>query len=98
MDTSDPDRRAFALRYEPALDRSASHAPNVAALGSGWIADRILELARQHGVPVHEDRELVAMLSACDLDDEIPPQLTAAVAQLLVWLHRCDAELAERGG
>jgi flagellar biosynthesis protein len=71
--------------------------PRVLARGRGWLADKILELAREHGVPVREDPDLVAMLSAVEVGDEISPSMYAAVAELLAWLYRCNQELAREG-
>ena len=85
-----PPRRAAALRYDrnrPALDK----APRVVAAGAGHIADRILELAREAGVPVHEDAALAEALARLQLDLDIPPDLYAAVAEALVWAYSLDA-------
>lgn len=79
--------RAVALRHE----RGAPAAPRVTARGAGELAERILALARQHDVPVREDRDLLELLSACELGQEIPPALFRAVAELLVFLQRLNA-------
>jgi flagellar biosynthesis protein len=67
-------------------------APRVTAKGKGEVADAILAAARAHGVPVREDRDLVELLSACDLLDEIPSELYAAVARILAYLHALNRE------
>jgi flagellar biosynthesis protein len=82
---------AVALRYE-----RGSAAPRVVAKGAGRLAESIVALAAEHGVPIREDRDLVALLSAVELGDEIPPEMYAVVAELLAWLHRCNGELAPR--
>jgi flagellar biosynthesis protein len=79
-----PRRRAAALRYETGCDR----APRVVASGQGHIADRILALAHDHGVPVQHDPALAAALAQLELDREIPPQLFAAVAEVIGFLYR----------
>jgi flagellar biosynthesis protein len=84
--------RAVALRHEP----GAHAAPEVVAKGRGKTAERILALARENGVAVREDADLVALLSACDVGDEIPLELYQAVAELLAYLYRLNGELAER--
>jgi flagellar biosynthesis protein len=76
-------RRATALQY----DRSAGGAPRVVASGAGLIADRILELARERGVPVREEPALVEALARLELEQEIPPELFVAVAEVLVWAY-----------
>ena len=86
--TSSSDRpMAVALRY----DRDAMPAPRVAAKGEGELARRILELAREHDVPVREDPDLLELLAACDLGAEIPGELYHAIAELLALLHRLNA-------
>lgn len=76
--------RAAALRYERATDR----APKVVARGEGHVAERILALAREHGIPIHEDRELVQVLTKLDLDAEIPLEVYQAVSEILAFLYR----------
>lgn len=64
--------------------------------GYGQLADTIVRTAREHGLHVHESRELVGLLMQVDLDAHIPPQLYTAVAELLAWLYRLEArELPE---
>ena len=82
--------RAVALRY----DESAVRAPVVVASGVGEIAQHILDVARQHGVPVREDTDLVTLLAGCDLGEEIPVDLYEAVAELLTFLYRLNESLA----
>lgn len=67
-----------------------SGAPTVVAKGNGLIAQAIIERACQHGVYVHESEDLVGMLMKVELDQEIPPQLYMAVAELLAWLYRLE--------
>ena len=82
--------RAIALKY----DESAV-APSVVAKGRGEIAESILALAEMHDVPVREDGDLLQLLYACDLGDEIPVDLYAAVAELLAYLYELNAAAAE---
>ncbi len=76
-------RQAAALRY----DRGKDSAPRIVAKGKGVGADKILEIARHHGIPIREDRELVQMLASLDLYREIPPDLYKAVAEILAFLY-----------
>ena len=82
-------RTAAALSYRPGQDR----APKVVAVGRGATAERIIELAALNGLPVREDPELMAMLNAIDIGDEIPVEAFAAVAEILVYLYRVNTEL-----
>lgn len=81
--------KAVALRYKP----EQHAAPVVAAKGQGRVAERIVEAARKHGVPVQEDASLVEVLSQLDLNEEIPPELYQLVAELLSFLYRADRRL-----
>ena len=92
MDGHPLEREAIALRYERGV-LGASAAPRVVAKGGGWLAERIVALAAEHGVPIREDRDLVALLSAVELGDEIPPEMYAVVAELIAWLYRCNGDL-----
>jgi flagellar biosynthesis protein len=79
-------RRAAALKY----DRGAEGAPKVVAAGAGLIAERIVEIAREQGVPVREDPALAEALARLELEQEIPPELFVAVAEVLVWAYGLD--------
>jgi flagellar biosynthesis protein len=76
--------RVAALRYDHPKDR----APKLVAHGQGHVAERILALAREHGIPVHEDRELVEVLARLDLEDDIPGEVYQVVAEILSFLYR----------
>ena len=82
-----PRKRATALRY----DREAGGAPKVVATGAGHIAARIVELAEAGGVPVREAPALVEALSRLELDQEIPADLYAAVAEVLIWAYGLES-------
>lgn len=77
-------KKAAALRYNAERDL----APKVIAKGSGKIAERIIEIARQHNIPIKDDPELVEVLSTLDLYQEIPPELYKAVAEILAFVYR----------
>ena len=78
-----PDRAA-ALRYD------GSGAPRVVAAGSGELARRIVENARQAGVPVREDPGLAEALARLQLEAEVPEELWRAVVEVLVWAQGPD--------
>lgn len=89
--SSHPRLRVAALRYDHPTDR----APKVVARGEGHVAEKILALAREHGIPIHEDRELVDVLARLDLDEDIPGEVYQVVAEILAFLYR--AHLAAGG-
>jgi flagellar biosynthesis protein len=88
MKTEKP-KKAAALRY----DRAKDSAPRVVAKGRGHVADAIIAVAREQGVPLHEDPNLVETLSALDLESEIPPELYRAVAEVLAFIYRLNGKL-----
>lgn len=90
MPESPPRPHAVAVAYNP-----GAGAPRVVARGQGLVAEQIVARAREHGVFVHESRELVALLMNVELDREIPPLLYRAVAELLAWLYRVESGLAD---
>lgn len=81
-DDRKPPRKAVALRYAP----GDSHAPRVVAKGARETADRIEQLALENGVPLHHDPDLVELLSASEIGDEVPEEVYAAVARVLTFL------------
>jgi flagellar biosynthesis protein len=83
-----PPPRAVALRYD------GRGAPRVTARGQGLVAERILELAREHDVPLHEDAALAATLSRIELNTEIPENLYRAVAQVIAFAYLLSGKTA----
>ncbi|BDU76792.1 EscU/YscU/HrcU family type III secretion system export apparatus switch protein [Mesoterricola sediminis] len=81
---------AVALRYAPEAP-FGDIAPRLVAKGEGMLADRILALAREHGIPVERDPDLLAALAPLDLDQIIPPELFQAVAIMLAAIYRANA-------
>ena len=80
----DAQRRATALHYE------GQGAPRVVATGRGLIAERIVEAAREAGVPIRQDAALANALSQLELDEQIPEALYVAVAEALAWAYALD--------
>ena len=78
---SDRNRPPLAV----ALHYNGNGAPRVVAKGGGQVAARIIETARDHNVPLHEDAALAAALSRLDLGREIPRELYVAVAHVLAF-------------
>lgn len=73
---------AVALTYEfgrPDL-------PRVVASGRGPVAERILALAEENGIPVREDADLAALLASVELDSEIPAEAMIAVAEIMAQI------------
>jgi len=87
-----PDLHVAALRYEAGED----HAPKLVAHGKGFAAQKIMELAELHDLPVKRDPTLVAVLGALDVGAEIPPDLYGVIAEVLAWAYQADKAAGER--
>lgn len=81
-------KKAVALKY----DREKDDAPKVKARGQGRVAEKIIELAREHGIPIHDDPDLVEVLASLDIDQEVPPEVYVAVAELLAFVYSSNAD------
>ena len=82
-------RQAVALEYDQEHSKGA---PRVVAVGEGWVAEKIIALAKEHNVPIHEDVEVVARLVKITPGSEIPAELYQAVAKVLIFLYQLDKE------
>ena len=82
MKNKDPYRPQTAV----ALHYTGSGAPRVVAKGGGAVAERIVEKARAHGVPLNEDAALVSALARVELGREIPRELYVEVAHVLAFV------------
>jgi flagellar biosynthesis protein len=85
MSTTNPSQQAVALAYE-----HGEFAPKIVAKGRGVVAEQIIARAKEHGIFVHQSKELVSLLMRVDLDDHIPAELYQAIAELLVWLYALE--------
>lgn len=79
-------QKAVALKYEAERD----NAPKVIAKGRGHVAEHILETAQKNSVPVYQDKTLVNMLMALEIDREIPPELYKAIAEVMAYVYKMD--------
>jgi flagellar biosynthesis protein len=84
-DKPGPDR-AVALRYDPQQEE----APRVVAKGRGIIAQNIRQLAQEHDIPIHEDKQLTDYLMALDIYQEIPAEIYPIVAEILAFIYRMN--------
>ncbi len=81
-------RKAIALKY----DRKKDDAPKVTAKGKGKVAEKIIELAKKHDIPIKDDPDLVEVLSSLDINQEIPSEIYAAVAELLAFVYSLNSK------
>ncbi|NCZ96124.1 hypothetical protein EBZ02_03010 [bacterium] len=83
--------RAVALAYE-----AHSVAPRVLAKGEGVMAEAILARAKEHGVPLKVEPEVVSLLMQLEVDAFIPPALYGAIAEILVWAYQVDEQMGTK--
>jgi flagellar biosynthesis protein len=85
-------KRAVALTY----DQFKHAAPMVVAKGEGYVANKIIEKAKQHQVPIHEDSTLVEMLSQLELNEMIPEELYQVVAEVFAFIYQLEKQIEKR--
>ena len=86
-------KTAVALAYEP-----GDVAPKILATGTGEVADRIIEKAKESQVPLYKDNKLADTLSRLKIGDAIPPELYEVVAEILVFVDDMDRMKAKLNG
>lgn len=82
---------AVALGY----DQEKHNAPVVLAKGQGEVAERIIRIALDNDIEIHQDADLLQILKAVDIDAEIPVEAFAAVAEIISYIYRQNAKTAE---
>ena len=87
MKKKDRQKKAVALKYQPKSD----NAPKVIAKGKGKVADKIIEIAREHNLYVHNDPDLIEILSQLDINEQIPPDLYVVIAELLSFVYSLNS-------
>jgi flagellar biosynthesis protein len=90
-DTKNSLPRAVALRYRPSRDQ----APRITAKGAGVVAQKIIDLAKEHGIPIQEDPGLIQILAQLDFYQQIPPKIYAVVAEILAFVYRLHPRAPE---
>lgn len=82
-------KQAVALEYDK---EKAAGAPRIVAVGQGHVAEKIIAMARDCGVPVYQDVEVVKKLIRLPQGSEIPPELYQAVARVLAFIYGLEAK------
>ncbi len=85
--SNNPSRKAIALQYD-----KGNPAPVVVASGMGYMAEKIVEVASENGVPVYEDTSLATMLSQLKLGQPIPESLYQFIVDIYVYFLKFDPE------
>ncbi len=83
MDTvaGEKEKTAVAVAYEP-----GERAPKIIATGKGYLAERIIEKAKEEQIPFYQDNKLAKTLSKLEIGEMIPPELYEVVAEILVFV------------
>lgn len=84
--------RAAAIAYDPA----ENDVPILAAFGEGYLAQKIVSIAKESGIPVLPEPSLTSMLSKISVGDEISPELYEAVAKVLAFVSEIDRGYGEK--
>ncbi len=87
MSNTNAHLQAAALAYDPLSDK----APRIVAKGAGVVAQKIIEKAKEHDLPVHEDKDLLSFLMRLNIDEQIPESLYVTVAHLLATLYQLES-------
>jgi flagellar biosynthesis protein len=77
--------KAVALQYG-----AGDQAPVIVASGMGYLAEKIIDVAAEHGVPIYEDNSLSTILTRLELGREIPPELYQAIVEIYVYFLHFD--------
>ena len=88
-----PPKKAVALQYEP-----GEGAPIIVASGMGYMAEKIVEVAADSGVPIYEDNSLATILTQLKLGQEIPEELYKAIVEIYVYFLHFDPNKVKEGG
>lgn len=86
--TEDTGKYAVALGYNQEKD----NAPIVLAKGQGDIADKIISIAEENGIEIKQDADLLQILKAVDINQEIPIEAFTAVAEILSYIYQQNAK------
>ncbi len=73
--------KAVALQY----DKEHNRAPVIVASGCGYVAEKMVEVALDHGVPIYEDTSLTSLLTKLELGQEIPEDLYQAIVDIYLY-------------
>lgn len=84
--------RAAALRY----NSEADPAPIVVAAGTGYVAQKIVELAGECGVTVYHDDSAATLLSRLQLGQSVPPELYQLVVDIYISILTAAEEAKPR--
>lgn len=88
-DSFDNEKQAVALAYD------GKRAPTVTAEGSGELAEQIIAIAREHGIPLFENPQLLTLLQQVGLGEEIPETLYLCIAQVIAFAYKIQGKFPQ---
>ncbi len=84
--------KTLADKVAVSIEYQGTDAPKVTAKGKGYIADEIIQKAKELGIPIQEDPALVGLLSQVELNHEIPEELYEAIVQVLIFAYQVSGK------
>ncbi|MBS4172502.1 EscU/YscU/HrcU family type III secretion system export apparatus switch protein [Bacillus sp. FJAT-49736] len=84
-------KEAIALSYQS----EKNTAPIITAKGKGYVADNIIDKAKENGIPIQEDPNLIQLLGNLDINQMIPEELYEAVAEVFAFIYKVDQRMGE---
>lgn len=85
-------QKAVALKY----DEHGEAAPVIVASGTGYVAEKIVEIANDNEIPVYEDNSLATVLTQLELGAEIPPELYQAIVDIYVYFLKFSPDMEKK--
>ena len=92
MAKSEKPKKAVALSY----DEQLSDAPRVLASGSGLIAETIIERAKEAGIHIQENPDLIELLAKVPVGEEVPPELYQTIAEVLAFVYSVNEKFKHK--
>lgn len=93
MQDNTPPKQAVAIIYN---EKESGAAPRVIAGGKGFLAEKIIETAKDAGIHIHEDPNLVELLAKVPVGDEIPVELYQTVAEVLAFVYQVNEKFKDK--
>lgn len=92
MDAETRNKKAVAILYNDVENK----APKIVASGTGTIAEKILKSAREAGIHIEQDANLVELLAKVNVGEEVPVELYQTVAEVLAFVYKVDKRFRDK--
>ncbi len=84
--------KASSLSY----DRERDRAPKLSAKGRGKVAEKIIEVAKLHNIPIHKDEDLAEILDKVEIEQEVPLEVYAVVAEVFSYIYKVNQQKSDK--